>query len=91
MESSFQGTDENGPIGHGWTYSAHPIGASAGIANLKLIDDLKLVTNAREVGKYFNSKLKEAFENHPNVGQVRGEGMIAALEFVQSKKNQRIL
>ena len=66
-----QGTDENGPIGHGWTYSAHPIGASAGIANLKLIDDLKLVANAREVGKYFNSKLKEVFENHPNVGQVR--------------------
>ena len=44
-----QGTDENGPIGHGWTYSAHPIGASNGIANLKLIDDLKLVANAREV------------------------------------------
>jgi L-2,4-diaminobutyrate transaminase len=33
-----QGTDENGPIGHGWTYSAHPIGAAAGVANLKLID-----------------------------------------------------
>ncbi|MDT8327906.1 MAG: aminotransferase class III-fold pyridoxal phosphate-dependent enzyme, partial [Roseovarius sp.] len=30
-----QGTDENGPIGHGWTYSAHPIGAAAGVANLK--------------------------------------------------------
>ena len=35
-----QGTDENGPIGHGWTYSAHPICAAAGVANLKLIDDL---------------------------------------------------
>src|SRR5690554_5246697 len=32
-----QGTDENGVLGHGWTYSAHPIGAAAGIANLKLI------------------------------------------------------
>ena len=53
-----QGTDENGPIGHGWTYSAHPIGASAGVANLKLIDDLKLVENAKEVGKYFNRKLR---------------------------------
>ena len=39
-----QGTDENGPIGHGWTYSAHPIGAAAGVANLKLIDELNLVT-----------------------------------------------
>lgn len=34
-----QGTDENGPIGHGWTYSAHPIGAVTGVANLKLIDE----------------------------------------------------
>ncbi|MFX4221784.1 MAG: aminotransferase class III-fold pyridoxal phosphate-dependent enzyme [Thalassobaculum sp.] len=41
-----QGTDEFGPIGHGWTYSAHPIGAAAGVANLKLIDSLGLVENA---------------------------------------------
>ena len=49
-----QGTDENGPIGHGWTYSAHPICAAAGVANLKLIDDLNLVSNAAEVGGYLN-------------------------------------
>lgn len=47
-----RGTDENGPIGHGWTYSAHPIGAAAGIANLNLIDKLGLVNNAGEVGSY---------------------------------------
>ena len=41
-----QGTDEFGAIGHGWTYSAHPIGAAAGVANLKLIDELGLVENA---------------------------------------------
>ena len=35
-----KGADENGPIGHGWTYSAHPIGAAAGIANLRLVDSL---------------------------------------------------
>merc|ERR1711960_91046 len=48
-----QGTDENGPIGHGWTYSAHPIGAAAGIANLKLIDEMNLVANAGETGAHF--------------------------------------
>ena len=37
-----QGSDKMGPIGHGWTYSAHPICAAAGVANLKLIDELKL-------------------------------------------------
>jgi L-2,4-diaminobutyrate transaminase len=35
-----RGTDENGVFGHGWTYSAHPIGAAAGVANLELIDTL---------------------------------------------------
>ena len=44
-----RGTDENGPIGHGWTYSAHPICAAAGVANLKLLDSLDLVTNAGTV------------------------------------------
>jgi L-2,4-diaminobutyrate transaminase len=44
-----QGTDEFGAIGHGWTYSAHPIGAAAGVANLKLIDSLGLVANAGEI------------------------------------------
>ena len=45
-----QGTDEFGAIGHGWTYSAHPIGAAAGVANLKLVDELGLVKNAAETG-----------------------------------------
>ncbi len=43
--SWMQGTDENGPIGHGWTYSAHPICAAAGVANLKLIDEMNIVAN----------------------------------------------
>ena len=41
-----QGADAFGVIGHGWTYSAHPIGAAAGVANLKLVDELGLVANA---------------------------------------------
>jgi L-2,4-diaminobutyrate transaminase len=75
-----QGTDENGPIGHGWTYSAHPIGAAAGIANLKLIDTLELVTNARETGAYLNKVMTDALGDHANVGEVRGEGMLCAVE-----------
>ena len=80
-----QGTDENGPIGHGWTYSAHPIGAAAGVANLKLIDDLDLVTNAGSVGAYFRKTMAEALTDHPNVGDIRGEGMLCAVEFVEDK------
>jgi L-2,4-diaminobutyrate transaminase len=80
-----QGTDENGPIGHGWTYSAHPIGAAAGVANLKLLDDLNLIANNREVGGYLNRTMAEALGRHPNVGEVRGEGMLCAVEFVKDK------
>jgi L-2,4-diaminobutyrate transaminase len=80
-----QGTDENGPIGHGWTYSAHPICAAAGVANLKLIDDLNLIANAREVGAYLNSTMKAALSDHANVGDIRGEGLLCAVEFVADK------
>ncbi len=84
-----QGTDENGPIGHGWTYSAHPIGAAAGVANLKLIDDLNLVQNAGEVGAYLKTTMAAALADHPQVGDVRGEGMLCAVEFVEDKTDRR--
>ncbi|WP_272002226.1 aspartate aminotransferase family protein [Roseovarius sp. ZX-A-9] len=80
-----QGTDENGPIGHGWTYSAHPIGAAAGVANLKLLDDLKLIENNREIGGYLNSTMRDALGDHPQVGEIRGEGMLCAVEFVKDR------
>jgi L-2,4-diaminobutyrate transaminase len=83
-----RGTDENGPIGHGWTYSAHPIGAAAGVANLQLLDDLDLISNAGEVGAYLNGALRDALADHPHVGEVRGEGMICAVEFVKDKDNR---
>ncbi|SPJ24437.1 aspartate aminotransferase family protein [Palleronia abyssalis] len=83
-----QGTDENGPIGHGWTYSAHPIGAAAGVANLKLIDDLTLVENAGTIGAYLNAQMTDALGDHPNVGEVRGEGMLCAIEFVEDKDSR---
>lgn len=84
-----QGTDENGPIGHGWTYSAHPIGAAAGVANLKLIDDLGLVKNAGETGAYFVKAMRDAIGDHANVGEVRGEGMLCAVELVDDKDDRR--
>lgn len=80
-----QGTDENGPIGHGWTYSAHPIGAAAGVANLNLIDKLGLVENAGRTGDYLNRAMSEALSDHRNVGEVRGEGMLCAVELVADR------
>jgi L-2,4-diaminobutyrate transaminase len=80
-----QGTDAMGPIGHGWTYSAHPLCAAAGIANLELIDRLKLVDNVRDVGAHFRTSLADAVADHRFVGQVRGDGMLAAVEFVEER------
>lgn len=84
-----QGSDAFGPIGHGWTYSAHPICAAAGVANLALIDEMGLVKNAGETGAYFNKALKDALSGHRNVGEVRGDGLMAAVEFVEDRNDRR--
>lgn len=83
-----RGSDEMGPIGHGWTYSSHPLCAAAGVANLELVDRLDLVRNARETGAYFRNALSEALADHPLVGEVRGEGLLAAVELVADKADR---
>lgn len=83
-----KGTDENGPIGHGWTYSAHPISAAAGVANLKLIDEMGLLENAKETGAYLLQTLRDAVGDHANVIEVRGEGMLAAVELAKDSKTR---
>lgn len=84
-----QGTDKFGAIGHGWTYSAHPICAAAGVANLKLIDELGLVKNAGETGAYFKQALQDALGDHPHVGDIRGEGLLCAIEFAEDKVSRK--
>lgn len=83
-----QGTDENGPIGHGWTYSAHPVCAAAGVANLRLIDELNLVENAGHAGSLFRQALQEAVGDHIHVGEVRGEGLMCAVECVHDRDDR---
>ena len=83
-----QGSDKLGAIGHGWTYSSHPICAAAGVANLELIDKLDLVTNAGETGAYFRQKLADAVGSHRHVGEVRGDGLMAAVEFVADRDDR---
>lgn len=82
------GTDENGPIGHGWTYSAHPISAAAGIANLELIDRLDLIDVVGRIGPHLRARLTELLAAHPNVGEIRGDGLLAAIEFVADREKR---
>lgn len=84
-----QGSDDFGPMGHGWTYSAHPICAAAGVANLRLIDDLGLVQNAGTIGAHFRRGLANALAGHAHVGDVRGDGLMAAVEFVEDRDDRR--
>ncbi len=83
-----EGTDQFGPIGHGWTYSAHPICAAAGVANLALIDEMGLVQNAGTVGAAFKQALIDRLGDHPHVGEVRGEGLLCAVEFIEDRDNR---
>jgi len=83
-----KGSDELGAIGHGWTYSSHPICAAAGVANLELIDELGLVENAGSTGAYFRSELAKAVGDHKHVGEVRGDGLMAAIEFVEDRDDR---
>ncbi len=84
-----QGSLDVGPIGHGWTYSAHPTCAAAALANLDIVEREDLPGNVREVGPYFLRELRDAVGEHPMVGEVRGDGMIAAVEFVEDKATKR--
>lgn len=83
-----EGTAKMGAIGHGWTYSAHPLGAAAALCNLDIIARENLVENARVTGAHFQSQLHKVFDDHPLVGEVRGEGLMAALEFVVDKERK---
>ena len=84
-----QGSEQLGALGHGWTYSAHPTCVAAALANLDIIEREDLLGNVREVGPYLLGALRAAVADHPMVGEVRGVGMLAAVELVQDKAEKR--
>jgi L-2,4-diaminobutyrate transaminase len=80
-----EGEERYGAFGHGYTYSAHPGPAAAALANLALIDAEGLVSQAATRGHYLQRALQDAFAGHPFVGEVRGMGLMGAVEFVARK------
>ncbi|TJW95459.1 MAG: aminotransferase class III-fold pyridoxal phosphate-dependent enzyme, partial [Mesorhizobium sp.] len=83
------GADKVGAFSHGYTYSGHPIGAAAANAVLDIVEKEDLPGNAREVGAFFQAQLKEKFAQLPIVGEVRGVGLMAAIEFVADRDNRK--
>ncbi|MCY0387410.1 aminotransferase [Robbsia sp. Bb-Pol-6] len=80
-----RGSREQGAMSHGWTYSGHPVCAAAALTNLDIIEREQLVGNAATVGTYLQAQLHAAFDDHPLVGNVRGVGLLAALELMADK------
>ncbi|MBF5094817.1 aspartate aminotransferase family protein [Azospirillum sp. INR13] len=73
----------NAAVGHGYTYSAHPVSAAVGLEALRLYED-GLLANGVKAGARLVSGL-HALRDHPLVGDVRGRGMLAAIELVVDK------
>ncbi len=77
-----------GSFSHGYTYSGHPIGAAAANAVLDIVEREDLANQAAKKGAYLIKSLKAAFDQNPIVGEVRGVGMLAAVEFVSDRESK---
>ncbi|MGG7516715.1 aspartate aminotransferase family protein [Allorhizobium undicola] len=71
-------------VGHGYTYSAHPVSAAVGLEVLRLYEEGGLLENGVRAGARLMAGL-EGLRDHPLVGDVRGRGMLAAIELVTDK------
>jgi 4-aminobutyrate--pyruvate transaminase len=88
----FQGlADEShviGTFGTGYTYSGHPVPAAVAIETLKIYDELNIVDHVREVGPHLLDGMRRRFADHPLVGEVRGVGLIGAIEMVADRETR---
>lgn len=80
--------DHGTVFSHGFTYSAHPVACAAALTNMAIIEREKLCAHVRKLSPYFQSRLKSLSEM-PMVGDVRGMGLLAGVEFVEDKKCRR--
>jgi 4-aminobutyrate--pyruvate transaminase len=79
-----------GTLGHGFTAGGHPVAAAVALETIKIIEERGLVAHAAEVGARLQSGLR-ALAGHPLVGEVRGVGLIAAIELVTDKATKKAL
>ncbi|MBV2180803.1 MAG: aspartate aminotransferase family protein [Castellaniella sp.] len=78
---------ELGTFGHGYTASGHPVAAAVALENIRIIEERGLVDNAAKVGAVLQRRLRD-LSGHPLVGEVRGVGLIAAVELVADKASK---
>ena len=73
---------------HVLTYSGHPVSAAASLKNIEILEGEGLVANAAEVGAYFKEQLQGLMVDHPIVGDVRGAGLLLAVELVSDRQTK---
>ncbi|MGN7741385.1 aspartate aminotransferase family protein [Pseudomonas sp. 22526] len=77
--------NEGGDFAHGFTYSGHPVAAAVALENLRIMRDEKIIERVKaEAAPYLQKRLRE-LNDHPLVGEVRGVGLLGAIELVQDK------
>jgi putrescine---pyruvate transaminase len=75
---------------HGYTYSGHPVACAVALKNLEILERDGIIARVKEsIGPYFQRRVHEIFTAHPLVGEVRGIGMLAAMELVADKTERR--
>ncbi len=78
--------EHNDDFHHGFTYSGHPVAAAVALANIRLMKAENIVEYvAKDIGPYFQKKLREALADHPLVGHIEGVGLIAGIALVKNK------
>ncbi len=70
---------------HAYTYSAHPVGCAVALRNIDIIEKEEFPRQAAEKGAYLIEKLQAALGDHPHVGEVRGKGLMCAVEVVADR------
>lgn len=71
----------------GYTYSGHPVASAVALKNLEILEREHLPERVQtEIGPYFQGRVREIFKDHSIVGEVRGVGLLAAMELVADKK-----
>lgn len=84
-----EAADRVGVFSHGYTYSGHPIAAAAANAVLDIVEKEQLSDRARIIGLHFHKRLMERFAQLEIVGEVRGVGLLGAVEFVADRQTKR--
>ncbi len=81
----------DGKVMHGYTYAGHPVSCAAAIANLEIVEKENLPKNAKDNGAYFLERLSELKDKHMLIGDVRGKGLMCAVELVANRETKEPL